>query len=187
MMARPLLLLLLLGALLSSVSAKPKFRRHSNGTATTTSSAVRARQVTRERILGRTDKLVMANLFGREDCSIPQPSTGVCSCGLSDFDSALTCGGCNNPCEGGESCCDGSCVDLSGNHDNCGACGNPCEYEELCCNGQCIPQSETDCGVCGGSYGQCVTWDDDHCGDCITQCFSPYFCFSGYCDYFDKR
>lgn len=79
-MARPfpfsVLLLLLLCALLAS--AKPKFKR--NGT--TTTSAVQARQMTRERLLGRNDKLVMASLFGREDCSIPQPSTGVCTCGL---------------------------------------------------------------------------------------------------------
>ncbi|KZV96594.1 hypothetical protein EXIGLDRAFT_747600 [Exidia glandulosa HHB12029] len=198
-MPRLLLLLLLFGALLVSVSAKPRVKR--NGTATRTTSAVQARQATRERILGRADKLVMANLFGREDCSIPQPSTGACTCGLpytlcgpshpisvsnllTSIRSTDNCGGCEQPCTGANPGC-------------CGACGNACDEEELCCSGECIAQDDENCGVCGGECfpgdtccgGQCsfTEFDDDHCGDCGTQCFFPYSCYFGGCENFERR
>ncbi|EJD40174.1 hypothetical protein AURDEDRAFT_170754 [Auricularia subglabra TFB-10046 SS5] len=51
--------------------------RHPQGT----ESAVQARQLTRERLMMRAEKLTMASLFGREDCSLPEPSTLACTCG----------------------------------------------------------------------------------------------------------
>ena len=44
------------------------------GMATHTDSAIRARQLTRERFMNRAEKLTMGSLFGREDCScVPRP------------------------------------------------------------------------------------------------------------------
>ncbi|KZV87683.1 hypothetical protein EXIGLDRAFT_723440 [Exidia glandulosa HHB12029] len=192
-----LILLVLLGAL--SVSAKPRIKRYGNGT--TTSTAVKARQLTRAHVLERADKLVMANLFGREDCSIPQPSTGVCTCGLPykhcgpqcvNTDTNIdNCGTCDDPCEGSHpGCCGGVCSDFDSTL-TCGGCNNPCESGESCCDGSCaiLSGNHDNCGACGNQCdeeelccnSQCITPDSSNCGVCGAACESGETCCDGQC------
>ena len=42
------------------------------------------------------------------------------------------------PCDPGQGCCGGVCVDLQDNQDHCGSCNNPCTDPEICTNGSCV-------------------------------------------------
>ncbi|KZV96596.1 hypothetical protein EXIGLDRAFT_705363 [Exidia glandulosa HHB12029] len=204
-MPRLLLLLLLLGALLVSASAKPRFNSKRNGTratGTSTTSALKARQLTRERVFERTDKLVMANLFGREDCSIPQPSTGVCTCGppyqlcgpqcVNTNRNVNNCGGCAQQCESGANpgCCGGVCSDFNSAL-TCGGCDNTCASGESCCGGACVDLTgnHDNCGACGNPCGadelccnsQCIAQDETNCGVCGHSCLDGDECCGGTC------
>lgn len=72
-------LIFLLALLLVSAVAKPRGwggmmgRSNSSSIGTRTMSAIQARQLTRERLIGRTEKLTMANLFGRQACTCASP------------------------------------------------------------------------------------------------------------------
>jgi hypothetical protein len=41
-------------------------------------------------------------------------------------------------CEAGKDECNGACVDLQSEFHHCGSCGNPCEGGQLCGSGQCL-------------------------------------------------
>ncbi|KZV99564.1 hypothetical protein EXIGLDRAFT_762443 [Exidia glandulosa HHB12029] len=106
-------LILLLVLLVVSVVAKPRgwgMMARSNSSAallaTRTASAIQARQVTRERLMSRVDKTIMQNLFGRLDCSIPEPS-------------AL---GCQAECPGYTLCDGAACYNFDNDPDHCGSC-----------------------------------------------------------------
>jgi len=46
---------------------------------------------------------------------------------------------CNSgcPCPSGQTCCNGTCTDLTTDTNNCGACGNACNSNQLCAYGMC--------------------------------------------------
>ncbi|KZV96584.1 hypothetical protein EXIGLDRAFT_833540 [Exidia glandulosa HHB12029] len=191
-MARPSFVLLL--ALIScsvSRSHPPLLAR--NSSASRTASAIQARQLTRERLLNRAERTAMSNLFGREDCSIPQPSTLACTCG-SEYElcgpscrntqtDEENCGTCDHICPGdAPGCCAGSCADFT-SVVTCGSCTNECDVgREECCSGACanVQFNHDNCGSCGNPCdpgdtccgGQCVNIDQDnaHCGQCFYTC-----------------
>ncbi|KZV96583.1 hypothetical protein EXIGLDRAFT_421213 [Exidia glandulosa HHB12029] len=194
-MARPFfaLVVVVLAVLASFSFAKP--RTHSPAlVASRTASAIQARQLTLERLLNRADRTAMSNLFGRVDCSIPQPSTLACPCG-SEYElcgpacrdlqgDPDNCGTCEHTCSGSNpGCCEGECADFT-SWETCGSCLNQCNVDlnEACCDGTCanLFANQDHCGACGtpcasnqGCCGaQCVDIENnnDHCGACLSVC-----------------
>ena len=77
-----------------------------------------------------------------------------------------------------DACCDGRCVDFSGDENNCGGCGNVCELGKSCVDGACVClPNEVDCG------GKCANllFDSDNCGACGNACDADQGCFLGEC------
>jgi len=107
----------------------------------------------------------------------------------------LNCGGCNQPCTGGEACvaglcravctggtrqCGPACVDVGSDPFNCGMCMRACSPAETCIGGSCFPRcapGQTDCA------GLCVSTDSDpqHCGGCGRPCAPGSGCLNGQC------
>lgn len=52
-------------------------------------------------------------------------------------------------CMGGQTLCDGQCVDVQSDNDHCGFCNNPCSDDETCAGGFCFPNCAGPCGACG--------------------------------------
>lgn len=51
---------------------------------------------------------------------------------------SANCGRCGNTCPGGESCCNGNCIDTSRTPTHCGECGHECTgLLQACCTGVC--------------------------------------------------
>lgn len=69
--------------------------------------------------------------------------------------SEQNCGRCGRACGAGQTCCDGSCVNLSENEDHCGVCGNACGAGLGCCGGTCfnLASDQNNCGSCGNACG----------------------------------
>jgi hypothetical protein len=97
---------------------------------------------------------------------------GYCVCGKGE------------PCERGETCCNGSCVKTQNNSTNCGECGHKCSAGETCQSGICrcgagpsCPSGETCCN------GMCITLGTDtHCASCTDDCQTKgQKCCSGVC------
>jgi len=89
-------------------------------------------------------------------------------------------------CPGGETRCNGECVDLQTSASHCGACNAPCALNEVCeereCRGMRVmgihcPQGWILCG------DQCFNplVNEQHCGDCDTACPEGYNCMVGRC------
>ena len=90
-------------------------------------------------------------------------------------------------CTGGETLCNGECVDLQSSADHCGACDTRCASGEGCHGGACrelpggggidCPPEWIPCGQ------QCFNpqVDESHCGDCGTACPDGYTCQAGTC------
>lgn len=179
---RLLTLTFLTGLFLSEANASFA-RLHHRAPATRTDSAVQARQLTRERLVMRSEKLTMASLFGRADCSLPEPSTLACTCGpeyticgplcRNTDDDPDFCGSCDNSCPpgpvGDRGCCSGACVNFAEDDDHCGSCGTACDLlgGEDCCSGACADLSANPehCGECGFA---CDTANGDTC--CAGSC-----------------
>jgi hypothetical protein len=89
-------------------------------------------------------------------------------------------GGIVNPCDGGLSVCDGTCVDTSSDDRHCGTCVNVCHSDQACTAGTCTKvcdPGQTNCSE------QCFDLhsDPDHCGDCNTACTNNHVCENGGC------
>ena len=84
------------------------------------------------------------------------------------------CGGCNNPCQEGEQCHNGSCF-----------CGSPrlqktCDQGEACCNSTCV-DTQTDSYNCGGCNNVCpceCSWS--YANSC--RAYTPIECIDGGCN-----
>ncbi len=65
------------------------------------------------------------------------------------------CGRCGRKCGAGQTCCDGSCVNLTENEDHCGVCGNACGAGLSCCGSTCfnLNSDQNNCGSCGNGCG----------------------------------
>jgi len=90
----------------------------------------------------------------------------------------IACGGtcCNKLIA--DACCDGKCVDFSGDENNCGGCGTVCELGKDCVDGECVClPDEVDCG------NKCANllFDHDNCGTCGNACAADEGCFLGEC------
>lgn len=116
-------------------------------------------------------------------------SAGDCPSGKVCSPSGRCTDGCDatHPCSGGQSCCDGFCVDTRSDPLHCNGCGMACSGgDTLCCNGQCAnPQTSPEhCGGCGNACstlhgtpvcasGSC-SWSCDtgfaHCGSGNSGC-----------------
>ncbi|EJD44405.1 hypothetical protein AURDEDRAFT_166495 [Auricularia subglabra TFB-10046 SS5] len=168
-------------------------------TRTESARAVQARQLTRERLVMRSEKLTLANLFGRADCSLPEPSTLACTCPQYELCGVLCrdtvedpdyCGDCVTSCPPGpvgeRGCCAGDCINFSTDEGNCGTCGTTCDVVngEQCCSGSCadLNANPENCGACGTTCniaggetccdGTCSDFqqDDANCGTCGNTC-----------------
>jgi hypothetical protein len=89
-------------------------------------------------------------------------------------------GGHVNPCDGGQSVCDGTCVDTSSDDRHCGDCVTVCQADQACTNSVCTKvcsPGETNCSE------TCVDLksDPDHCGDCATPCTNNHLCVNSAC------
>lgn len=85
-----------------------------------------------------------------------------------------------NPCTGGQTSCNGSCVDLTSDTNNCGACNAKCGSGLVCSKGACSI-------VCGSGTTQCgagcydLQTDSNNCGSCGTKCTGSQVCNAGQC------
>ena len=93
-------------------------------------------------------------------------------------------------CPVGQSCCNGSCVDLQSNPQNCGACDQACGATQTCENGKCICIAGGEAcgnGCCGVGEaccnGACVDLrtDSQDCGACGHACNPAQTCQAGQC------
>ncbi len=139
---------------------------------------------------------------GRASCSSSLCSI-VCDAGFADCNGRANdgcetevradpnhCGTCGQPCPGGASCvngsclcpsgslpCEGQCVDVTENPLHCGACGVTCSgphASQVCQNGACLLSCVDNYLDCDGkpSTGCEVNpaSDPDHCGGCDVAC-----------------
>lgn len=98
-------------------------------------------------------------------------------------ENACEAGSCVLSCPGGQSACDGECVDTSSDVEHCGACGNACFDGQLCAEGACVCPGATE--ACSD---ECVdlSLDVRHCGSCNNACVErpnaePPTCRDGGC------
>lgn len=83
-------------------------------------------------------------------------------------------------CTGGETRCDGMCVDTTRDTDHCGACGNVCGTAEACLDGTCTLVCPDGQDVCDGRCVDLQT-DEAHCGACGDTCEPGETCSAGAC------
>jgi len=110
------------------------------------------------------------------------PDSDPAHCGRCDNacgeNQACEAGSCVLSCPGGQSACDGECVDTSSDVEHCGACGNACFDGQLCVDGACVcPDGLEACD------GECVDTSShvEHCGACGNACFDGQLCVDGAC------
>ena len=102
----------------------------------------------------------------------------------SDMAAQANCGNAP-PCQGGQACCGGVCLDVTSDPANCGACNAACASGETCAANQC------GCGMagnhCAAPMACCsatctdITTDSTNCGTCNTVCMGGDTCMSGTC------
>jgi hypothetical protein len=134
---------------------------------------------------------------GKKKKKKPKPcAAGTARCGAACVDiqsNAQHCGGCNQPCPGGQSCgggqcqpggcegnqerCGGNCVNLNTDEQHCGECNRACNGDLTCLDGDCACAAGTRCGTA------CVDLDLDHahCGECDRACNGDLTCSNGEC------
>jgi len=88
---------------------------------------------------------------------------------------------CSSICtDTGGTVCDGGCVDISNDPSHCGGCNNECQSGEECLDGsctlQCLPPFINCSGVCAN-----IIADENNCGGCGVQCAPNQQCFFGAC------
>jgi hypothetical protein len=82
-------------------------------------------------------------------------------------------------CKGGETRCDGRCVDLETHVQHCGECDNACDPGQRCLFGECV---DTCSPVCAAPQACCVdecldlTSEAQHCGQCFHACAENEVC-----------
>lgn len=87
-------------------------------------------------------------------------------------------------CPGGQSLCDGTCVDIQVDPANCGVCGTACAAGQVCSGGSCTATCGgrlTKCGRDGGGYCANLSSDNANCGACGAQCGAGEACSGGKC------
>ena len=112
----------------------------------------------------------------------PTPDGGATSGGMS---SAGGAGGDGEPavvCDGGETACDRTCVNLAADHDHCGDCDVVCPADAECVAGFCsCPGGATACGEDCADLASSPL----HCGACGNACGAGAECVAGVCECFD--
>ncbi|MEC7519308.1 MAG: MXAN_6577-like cysteine-rich protein [Myxococcota bacterium] len=83
-------------------------------------------------------------------------------------------------CTGGETRCDGTCVDTSRDEDHCGACGNVCGTAEACVEGACALVCPSGQEACEDRCADLDT-DEQNCGACGETCGQGETCVAGSC------
>lgn len=85
-----------------------------------------------------------------------------------------------NTCGLGKTKCGKACVDTSTDPDHCGGCFEPCDGGDACINGTCsgaCPPNLVDCGdFCADIFN-----DPQNCGGCFSPCGDEQFCSQGMC------
>jgi len=88
----------------------------------------------------------------------------------------------------GQTSCDNVCRDLKTDPYNCGTCGNLCtgplNTKPYCSQGTCTWECLSDYRYCGNTAEGCVPMynDDNHCGNCNTDCGSGSWCNQTRCE-----
>jgi hypothetical protein len=116
---------------------------------------------------GKALRLMGAALLGGTLASVPgiavaaskpRPNGRKCKTNIQCVSSNCQDGVCQaQPCQAGETNCNGQCVDTQADEANCGSCGSPCGAGQSCVNGACV----TTCNAgavgdfCFGSIGCC--------------------------------
>jgi hypothetical protein len=113
-----------------------------------------------------------------ETCGTTANSTVDCLCG-------------SVACAAGQTCCNGSCVDTTGDTNNCGACNNKCRAGESCLNSHCscnggnpCTANQTCCGPATPGGAGCFDLSNgpEHCGACNNPpCAPGQMCQMGMC------
>lgn len=80
-------------------------------------------------------------------------------------------------CQGGQTSCEGMCVDTSSDPASCGACGVACGVGQACVAGRC--ECQNGLAACGAECVDLAT-DRSHCGACGASC-GDLFCAGGSC------
>jgi hypothetical protein len=118
------------------------------------------------------------------------------SCGSTQDDCTLLSNIYGKCCDDGSG--EFSCYNTQANPNRCGSC-NPCEIGEICENGECLDISQdsfcgvtkADCGMTFGEFGKCCNdvdsflcfdtqADEAHCGSC-NSCGGGEICENGQC------
>jgi hypothetical protein len=87
-------------------------------------------------------------------------------------------------CSPGQMNCGGECVDVQVEPDHCGGCDEPCEPGEVCQEGSCGSPCEAQEMLCGGTCVDPLA-TDAHCGGCDQPCPAGVACVQGECPQFD--
>ena len=131
-------------------------------------------------ILPKKDAGVVHDMASHTDGGSPHDLAVVASKDLAQ-------GGCNGapPCQTGQACCAGACIDVTSDPANCGNCNTACDTGETCAAGQCgcgmggnhctAPQS------CCNNVCDDVSADPTNCGTCGTVCMNGDTCNAGTC------
>lgn len=87
---------------------------------------------------------------------------------------ALECGGAT------PELCGDSCVDTNTDRVHCGACDNACDPGEICADGSCVVSCMAGLELCGGACTN-TDYDRNHCGACGEACSDRQACVEGRC------
>jgi len=79
-----------------------------------------------------------------------------------------------------ETCGGIQCVDLETSTEHCGACNQPCEEGALCGQGTCVEACESGTELCDSACVD-VRTDEQHCGTCGKRCGLGSTCQAGAC------
>jgi hypothetical protein len=83
-------------------------------------------------------------------------------------------------CNGSETACGQSCVEMQTDPANCGSCGNACAAPQVCSNGTCAFSCAGGATACGQSCVD-IKVDPKNCGACGTACDPSQVCSAGTC------
>lgn len=113
---------------------------------------------------------VTCPLLGKSCCGgTCCPDTKLCCNGSCIDSSDFNCGSCGTNClQNGLICCKGQCVDPSNNDTYCGGCQVTCGSGETCCHGSCVNLTDNsgsgqDCGTCGNICPHGTTCQSKEC------------------------
>jgi poly(3-hydroxybutyrate) depolymerase len=137
---------------------------------------------------------VVGGLIGKSTCLNEQTDPSNCGGCQNVCPTGVSCksGTCNCPiagqsasngmcCPGGQTACNGSCIEVKNDPNNCGSCDTQCPSGS-CVSGICVPCPAGEMGC----FGACVNLNTDpqNCGGCGEECIldgSAPFCVGGVC------